>query len=54
LEKMTDNVVISKIDVLMCLLLSKAGKHVPYGEFVGVTEFQVTEANSSLDRIRIQ
>jgi len=26
---------------------------VPYGDFVGVTEFQVTEANSSLDRPRI-
>ena len=48
---MTGNVVISEVDVLMCVLLSKAEKRVPYGEFVGDTEFQVTEANSSLDRL---
>jgi hypothetical protein len=47
---MTSNVVISEIDVLMCFLLSKTEQLVPYGEFVGVTEFQVTETNSSLDR----
>jgi len=51
---MTGNVVISEVDVRMCLLLSKAEKHVPYKEFVGVTDFQVTEANSSLDRVRVQ
>ena len=38
----------------MCLLESKAEEHVPYREFVGVTESQVTEASSTLDRIRLQ
>jgi len=35
LEKITDNVVISEIDVLMCVVPSKAEKHVTYGELVG-------------------
>jgi len=48
---MTGNVVISEVVVRMCLLPSKAEKLVPYGEFVGVTEFQ---DNSSLDRVRTQ
>jgi hypothetical protein len=32
------NVVISEADALMYVVLSKAGKHVPYGDLVGPTE----------------
>jgi len=35
LEGMTGNVVISDVDVFMYVVLSKAKKHVPYGELVG-------------------
>jgi hypothetical protein len=35
---MTGNVVTSEVDALMYVVLSRAGKHVPYGEFVGITE----------------
>ena len=38
LETMIDNVVISKVDVLMYVILSKAEKHMPYGESVGTIE----------------
>ena len=38
LEKMTGNVVISEVDALMYVVLSKAEKHVPYGELIGTTE----------------
>jgi hypothetical protein len=37
LERMTGNVVISDVDV-MYVVLSKAEKHVPYGELVGGPE----------------
>jgi hypothetical protein len=37
LEKMTGNVVISETDTLMNVVLSKAEKHVPYGELVETT-----------------
>jgi hypothetical protein len=36
-ELMTDSVVISEVDALMYVVLSKAEKHVPYGELVGIT-----------------
>jgi len=32
------NVVISEVDALMCVVLSKAEKHVPNGVLVGSTE----------------
>jgi hypothetical protein len=35
---MTGNDVISEVDALMYVVLSKAEKHVPNGEFVGTTE----------------
>jgi hypothetical protein len=38
LELMTGNVIISKVDVLTYVVLSKEEKHVPYGELVGTTE----------------
>jgi hypothetical protein len=38
LERMTGNFVISEVDAVMYVLLSKAEKHVPYGELVGTTE----------------
>jgi len=38
LEWMIRNVVISEEDALMYVVLSKAGKHVPYGDLVGTTE----------------
>lgn len=34
----TGNGVTSEVDALMCVVLSKAWKHVPYGELVGTTE----------------
>jgi len=39
LELMTGNVVIPEVDVLMYVVLSKAKKHVPYGELVGTREY---------------
>jgi hypothetical protein len=36
---MIDNVVISKVDALMYLILSNAEKHMPYEESVGTTEY---------------
>jgi hypothetical protein len=38
LEPVTGNAVISEVDALMCVVLSKAEKHVPNGELVGTTE----------------
>jgi len=35
---MIGHVVISEVDALMYVVLSKAEKHVPYGELVGITE----------------
>jgi hypothetical protein len=35
---MTANVVMSEVDALMCVVLSKAEKYVSYGELVGTTE----------------
>jgi hypothetical protein len=35
---MTGSVVISEVDALMYVVLSKAEKHVPYGELVDTTE----------------
>jgi hypothetical protein len=37
LERMIDNNITSKVDALMYVVLSKAEKHVPYGELVGTT-----------------
>jgi len=39
LEPMTGNVVITEVDILMFVVLSKAEKHVPYGELVGIREY---------------
>jgi len=38
LEPMTCNIVICEVDALMCVVLSKQEKQVPYGELVGTTE----------------
>jgi hypothetical protein len=35
---MTGNVVTSEVDAVMCVVLSKATKRVPYGELIGTTE----------------
>ena len=35
---MTGNVVTSKVDVVLCVTLSKAAKRAPCGELVGTTE----------------
>ena len=35
---MTGNVVISKVEAVMYVILSKAEKYVPYGELVGTTK----------------
>ena len=39
LERMTDNVVLSDVDVVIYVELSKVEKHVPYGELVGGPEY---------------
>ena len=39
LEGMIGNVVISEIDALTYVVLSKVEKHVPYVELFGTTEF---------------
>jgi len=36
---MIDNVVISKVDALMYVILSKAEKQMPYGESVSTIEY---------------
>ena len=36
---MTDNVAISEVDALRCVVLSKAEKHVLYEELTGTTEY---------------
>jgi hypothetical protein len=38
LETMTASVIISMIDVHMYIVLSKAKKHMPYGELVDTSE----------------
>jgi hypothetical protein len=37
-ELMTGNDVISEVDAFMCVVLSKAEKHVPYGVLVSTSE----------------
>ena len=37
-ERLPGNIVISKVDALMYVILSMAEKHVLYGELVGTTE----------------
>jgi hypothetical protein len=39
LDRTIDNVVIFEVDVLMYAVLSRAEKHVPYGELVGTREY---------------
>jgi hypothetical protein len=39
-EPMTSNVVIPEVDVLIFVVLSKAEKHVRYGERVGTREYE--------------
>jgi len=43
LEPMTGNVIISKVDTLMYVILSKAEKYVPYGELVGTTMYNILD-----------
>ena len=38
-ERMIGKVVVSDVNALMFVVLSKAEKHVPYGELVGTTEW---------------
>jgi hypothetical protein len=38
LEPVNGSVVISGVDAVVCVVLSKIEKHVPYGELVGSTE----------------
>jgi len=38
LEPMTGNVVVSEVDALMYVVLSKAEKHMPCGDSVGTVE----------------
>jgi hypothetical protein len=38
LEPVTSNGVISKVEAVLYVVLSKAKKHVPFGELVGTTE----------------
>lgn len=36
---MTSNIVISEVDPLVCVVLNKVEKHVPYGGLVSTTEY---------------
>jgi len=36
-ETITGNAVLSEVLALMCVILSKAGKHVPHGELINTT-----------------
>ena len=38
MESVTGNVIISEVNALMYVILSKAKEHVPYGELVGTKE----------------
>jgi hypothetical protein len=38
LELMTDNIVITEVDALMFVVLSKAENQVPYGQLAGPTD----------------
>jgi len=38
LETITGNIFTSEVDALIYVVLSRAGKHVPYGAFVRTTE----------------
>jgi hypothetical protein len=40
---MTGNVIISKVDTLMYVVLSKAEKYVPYGELAGTTMYEILD-----------
>ena len=35
---MIGNAIMSEVAALMCVVLSRAGKHLPYGELVSTTE----------------
>ena len=43
---MTRSVVIAEVRALMYVVLSKAEKHMPYGESVGTTIYNVTDGVS--------
>jgi len=40
---MTGNVITSKVDTLMYVMLSKAEKYVPYGELVCTTMYNILD-----------
>ena len=42
-EQMIGNALISEVGSVMYVGLSKAEKHVPYGELVGTTKFDVID-----------
>ena len=48
LDRMTGNVVMSEVDVLMYVVLSKAEMHVPYGGLVGNVINEVSHKLRSL------
>jgi len=48
LEPMTGDVVLSEVHSLMCVVLSKAEKHLPYRHLVCITECLLNSHDSSL------
>jgi len=47
---MFSNVVISEVDALMYVVLSKAEQHVPYGKLVGTTECLILKSMCHTNR----
>jgi hypothetical protein len=50
LKRMTGNVVLSEVDALMYVMLSRGVNHMPYGELVGTTEHIVLHPRYSTNR----
>jgi len=51
MEQMIDNVVISEVDARMYVVLSKAKKHVPYGELVCTSECIILQPRCRTNRV---
>jgi len=47
---MTGNVMLSEVDALMYVMLSRGVNHVPYGELVGTTERIMLKPRCSTNR----
>jgi len=50
MKQITGNVVLTEVDVLMYVMLSRGENHVPYGELVGTTERIMLQPRCSTNR----